>query len=193
MVSRPEPRTVTVLLFDGFEVLDVFGPVEIFSKVPDWTIEFAGPVAGDFVRSAQGAEILAPLSLADISAARWSGYIAGARRQRQDLVGDPATVACAYQGRRAELNHRLNGVHRFRDSRSRRRTTREEGHFQQARLGLGHYSRRECDLGARSSLGRRWQPLVGVRRRRGNGCSARAGVGISWKLGRRRNSERNRA
>lgn len=67
MVERPESRTVTVLLFDGFEVLDVFGPVEIFSKVPEWSIEFAGPVAGDLVRSAQGAEILAPLSLADIS------------------------------------------------------------------------------------------------------------------------------
>lgn len=28
------PRTLTVVLFDGFESLDVFGPVEVFGHAP---------------------------------------------------------------------------------------------------------------------------------------------------------------
>lgn len=60
-------RTVTVLLFEGFEVLDVFGPVELFANVPGWTVEFAGPVAGRPVSSAQGVEVVAQLSYDDLT------------------------------------------------------------------------------------------------------------------------------
>ncbi|ANY09267.1 DJ-1/PfpI family protein [Pseudonocardia sp. HH130630-07] len=59
------PRTVGLLLFDGFELLDVFGPVELLSRLPDeYTITYLAPDAGP-VRSSQGAEVIATASLAD--------------------------------------------------------------------------------------------------------------------------------
>lgn len=61
-------RTVTAVLFEGFEVLDVFGPVELFAHVPGWTVEFAGPVAGRPVSSAQGVAVVAQLSYDDLTA-----------------------------------------------------------------------------------------------------------------------------
>lgn len=57
-------RRISVVLFDGFELLDVFGPVELFSMEPERiTIEFIGPRAGS-VRSAQGAAVVAPVGYA---------------------------------------------------------------------------------------------------------------------------------
>lgn len=50
-------RHIAVVLFDGFELLDVFGPVELFSLVPDeFAIEFIGPGAGP-VASSQGVRV----------------------------------------------------------------------------------------------------------------------------------------
>ena len=40
-------RRISVVLFEGFELLDVFGPAELFSLVPDrLAIEFTGPEQG---------------------------------------------------------------------------------------------------------------------------------------------------
>lgn len=51
-------RRVSVVLFDGFEVLDVFGPVEMLSMVSDQlSIEFIGPQAGP-VTSSQGVQVV---------------------------------------------------------------------------------------------------------------------------------------
>lgn len=58
---RPDrgARRVSVVLFDGFELLDVFGPVELLSIAPDlFEVEFVGPAAG-LVRSSQGVEVAA--------------------------------------------------------------------------------------------------------------------------------------
>ncbi len=55
-------RRVSIVLFDGFELLDVFGPVELFGMVPDrLAVEFIGPEAGP-VASSQGAEVIATSS-----------------------------------------------------------------------------------------------------------------------------------
>ncbi len=55
-------RRVSIVLFDGFELLDVFGPVELFSMVPDrLVIEFVGPESGP-VPSSQGVEVVATLA-----------------------------------------------------------------------------------------------------------------------------------
>lgn len=52
-------------MFDGFELLDVFGPVELLSRLPDeYPITYVAPSQG-LVRSSQGAQILADASLAD--------------------------------------------------------------------------------------------------------------------------------
>lgn len=51
-------RTVAVVLFEGFELLDVFGPVELLSVLPDdFTIVMLGPT-GEPVASHQGTQIV---------------------------------------------------------------------------------------------------------------------------------------
>lgn len=55
---------VAVVLFDGFELLDVFGPVSLLSAVPDVAITYLGPATGPVV-SSQGAEVLAQVAYAD--------------------------------------------------------------------------------------------------------------------------------
>jgi transcriptional regulator GlxA family with amidase domain len=53
------PRHIATVLFDGFELLDVFGPLEIFGMIPDrFTMSLIGPAAGS-VRSAQGPQAIA--------------------------------------------------------------------------------------------------------------------------------------
>lgn len=50
-------RTVSIVLFDGFELLDVFGPVGLLSKVSDLSLTYVGTSVGP-VRSSQGAQVL---------------------------------------------------------------------------------------------------------------------------------------
>jgi transcriptional regulator GlxA family with amidase domain len=59
------PRHIATVLFDGFELLDVFGPLEIFGLIPDrFTMSLVGPAAGS-VRSAQGPQVIADFSYQD--------------------------------------------------------------------------------------------------------------------------------
>lgn len=61
------PLSVGMVLFDGFEVLDVFGPVELFSRLPDqYSITYVAPDAGS-VRSSQGVEVIATAALGEAS------------------------------------------------------------------------------------------------------------------------------
>ncbi len=58
-------RRVSVVLFEGFELLDVFGPVELLSQLPeDFVVNLLGPVAGP-VCSSQGTEVIAEAAYAD--------------------------------------------------------------------------------------------------------------------------------
>ncbi len=64
------PRTLTVVLFDGFESLDVFGPVEVFGHAPDWQINYATASAHlTPVTSAQGLAVSPTHRLSDLSRA----------------------------------------------------------------------------------------------------------------------------
>lgn len=56
-------RTIDVVLFEGFEVLDVFGPVELFDHV-DIDVRYLGPQPGP-VRSAQDVEVVATYGYAE--------------------------------------------------------------------------------------------------------------------------------
>ena len=59
MSSSESPRRVGVMLFDRFELLDVFGPLELLGALPEhFELSMIGPTAGP-VRSAQGPEVLA--------------------------------------------------------------------------------------------------------------------------------------
>lgn len=64
--TPPAPdRRVTIVLVPGFELLDVFGPVQLFSMAPGMAVDFAAPAAGP-VASSQGVEVVAPTALADL-------------------------------------------------------------------------------------------------------------------------------
>jgi transcriptional regulator GlxA family with amidase domain len=84
-------RCVSVVLFEGFELLDVFGPVEVFSMVPDrLAIEFIGPEAGP-VASSQGVEVIATTGC-EIAATPDIMLIPGGQGTRR-LVGDKAFLS----------------------------------------------------------------------------------------------------
>jgi putative intracellular protease/amidase len=56
------------VLFAGFELLDVFGPVELLSRFPqDISVVMVGPRAGA-VRSSQGTEVIATVGYDDAPA-----------------------------------------------------------------------------------------------------------------------------
>ena len=60
MAENVVERHLAVILFDGFELLDAFGPIEFFSAIPDVKIELVAQRSGP-VRSAQGVEVIAEL------------------------------------------------------------------------------------------------------------------------------------
>lgn len=58
-MAEAAPRQVAVVLFDGFELLDVFGPLEVFGVLrQQFSIKVLGPEPGP-VGSAQGPAVLA--------------------------------------------------------------------------------------------------------------------------------------
>lgn len=66
MAENVVERHLAVLLFDGFELLDAFGPIELFSAVPGVKIELLAARIGP-VRSAQGIEVIAELEYGDLN------------------------------------------------------------------------------------------------------------------------------
>lgn len=63
--TQAPPRSVGVVLFDRFELLDVFGPLELFGALPErFEILLLGEKAGP-VRSAQGPIVVAEHSYGD--------------------------------------------------------------------------------------------------------------------------------
>lgn len=60
-------KTVGILLYPGFEVLDVFGPVEMWSYVPDFQLVYIAEKAGP-VKSFQGIEVIADRGFGDAPA-----------------------------------------------------------------------------------------------------------------------------
>lgn len=86
-----DARRICVVLFEGFELLDVFGPVELFSMVPDrLAIEFIGPEAGP-VASSQGVQVAATIRC-DAAATPDIMLIPGGRGTRR-LVNDGAFLS----------------------------------------------------------------------------------------------------
>jgi putative intracellular protease/amidase len=57
-------KTIAIVLFPGFETLDVFGPVQMWGRLPDHKVVFVAEKAGP-VRSSQGQESIATYSFAD--------------------------------------------------------------------------------------------------------------------------------
>lgn len=65
MVGSIRSRHIATVLFEGFELLDVFGPLEIFGMLPEqFTMSLVGPLAGP-VRSSHGPRVVADFSYHD--------------------------------------------------------------------------------------------------------------------------------
>lgn len=58
-------RRVTIVLFPGFELLDVFGPVGLFGHVPEIEVEYVAHISGP-ITSAQGAQVITTRCAADL-------------------------------------------------------------------------------------------------------------------------------
>jgi putative intracellular protease/amidase len=94
-------RTVGTLLFPGFELLDVFGPLEMFGALPDeFSLTMVAETAGP-VESRQG-----PKAIADVALAQAKRYdvllIPGGRGTRRE-VGNHAILDWIH--RQAEQSH----------------------------------------------------------------------------------------
>jgi transcriptional regulator GlxA family with amidase domain len=60
-----EPLCTGIVLFEGFELLDVFGPVELLAQLPQhFALDLLGPAPGP-VTSAQGVAVVADHAYAD--------------------------------------------------------------------------------------------------------------------------------
>ena len=67
MSADAVPRTVGILLFDQFELLDVFGPAEMFGLPKSrFQLQMIGPVDGPVV-SAQGPSVMADRARRDVT------------------------------------------------------------------------------------------------------------------------------
>ncbi|WP_061712639.1 DJ-1/PfpI family protein [Kocuria palustris] len=85
------PRNVGIVLFDDFELLDVFGPAELLSRVPgQYVLTYIAPTVGP-VRSSQGIEVLATDSLENATTADIALVPGGAGTR--GLVDDTAFLA----------------------------------------------------------------------------------------------------
>jgi putative intracellular protease/amidase len=80
-------RRISVVLFEGFELLDVSGPAELFSLVPGrLAIEFTGPGAGP-VASSQGGQVTATTGY-DAAATPGIMLIPGGQGTRRLVTGE---------------------------------------------------------------------------------------------------------
>lgn len=81
---------VTIVLFDGFELLDVFGPVQLLQVVPGIVVDFAGPSAAP-VASSQGVEVVPTLSYERIKPT--GVLLVPGGRGTRELVGDESFLS----------------------------------------------------------------------------------------------------
>lgn len=86
-----DPRVISAVLFDGFELLDVFGPLELFGTRPGlFALRMIGPEAGP-VASAQGPQAVAEFSFVTAPAPDIVLVPGGMGTRR--LVKDPGFLA----------------------------------------------------------------------------------------------------
>lgn len=86
-----KPLRIAVVLFEGFELLDVFGPVQLLQAVPEVTVVFAGP-DGEPVASSQGVEVVPTVSYGQVEPTD-ALLVPGGKGTRQ-LVEDESFLSC---------------------------------------------------------------------------------------------------
>lgn len=91
LVAEDTQREITVVLFDGFELLDVCGPLEVFGVLPQWfSIRLVAPDIAP-IHSAQGPAMVPDVSYRD-SATPDIVLVPGGRGTRP-LVNDDSFLA----------------------------------------------------------------------------------------------------
>lgn len=160
---------VGLVLFDGFEVLDVFGPVELFSRLSaEYPISYVASHEGP-VRSSQGVEVIATDSFAT-SPAPDIVMVPGGMGTRE-LAGNTTFLReLADWAKSAAL---ITSVYRVGPTRSRRPAGRIPRHLQQDGLRLGFRSRHRCHLDSERTVGPRQRSMDFGRRRRRHGHDRR--------------------
>ncbi|WP_256364754.1 DJ-1/PfpI family protein [Corynebacterium sp. HMSC14H10] len=110
MTNQEAHRRVTVVLFPGFELLDVFGPVGLFGHVPEIEVEYVANIAGP-ITSAQGAQVIATRCATDLETVDILLVPGGAGSRT--LVDDAEVFGLAQQPRIPGAVSGI-GLHRFR-------------------------------------------------------------------------------
>jgi transcriptional regulator GlxA family with amidase domain len=145
MDDKAAPRDITVVLFDGFQLLDVFGPLDLFGALKDqFRLHLVGPEP-DLVASTQGAKAVADCSYEDAPNPDVLLVPEGIGTRR--LVGNPTFLGWLGNGALASRLRHL-GVHRFGGARRRRTARRISGDLEQARVCVGARARPVGHMGA---------------------------------------------
>ena len=145
MAEEETLRTLGVVLFPGFELLDVYGPLEAFGHLPEafrivQVAEQAGPVT-----SAQGPRVVADAGARRRAEARLAPR---ARRDRHAHRGRQREAARVAPRPRCHGRARHLGVHGRGAPRPRRPPRRSPGDEQQGGLQLGHGRRGHASPGS---------------------------------------------
>ncbi len=172
-------RRLGALFFDKFELLDIFGPLEMFGVLPDLYEIVTVAERKPSMASTQGPSVTIDRTFADcgqLDVLLVPGGI-GTRGE----VNNPALLRFI-SGSVSEADDPRVDLHRRGSARARGCARRPARDVEQARVPMGGRTGREDHLGAGSALGRRRQ-RVHVGRRRGRN---RHGAGAS---SRRSNSD----
>jgi putative intracellular protease/amidase len=92
--STARSRTIGIVLFDNFETLDVFGPVQMWGRLPDHALAFV-TADGQPVRSSQGSVVVPDWSFA--SAPQFDVLMVPGGQGTRPLVEDAALLGFVRQ------------------------------------------------------------------------------------------------
>jgi len=84
-------RDVITVLYDDFETLDVFGPIEVFGRLPEEFSPRFFSMAGGIIRSTQNVPVMTE-PLADLKSSRYILFIPGGIGAR-DVINDREFIA----------------------------------------------------------------------------------------------------
>jgi hypothetical protein len=149
-MTTATPRLLGALLFPGFELLELFGPLELFGHLSGMinlvtVAEQAGPVA-----SAQAVRAVADHGFADAPPFDLI-LVPGGIGTRAEVDND-VMLDFLRAGAQGRAHH--DGVHRHVAARPRRSARRPPRHHQQGRVPVGRGAGATRRVGARSALGR---------------------------------------
>jgi hypothetical protein len=148
MADEETLRTLGVVLFPGFELLDVYGPLEAFGHLPEafrivQVAEHAGPIA-----SAPGVRVVADAAMADAPKLDWLLIPGGIGTAARSTTRRSSTGSASVRDRR-----RVAASARERRSWRAPACLTAAGDDEQGRLRLGEVDWHQGELGPAGALG----------------------------------------